>query len=659
MRGASATVRYRAAVVEGVDVAPEHEAVLAAASPVGIRLCPRLLRSWLRGREDDGWWVRPSVLGLLGLAGALYLWGLGRTGWGYGIYSAAVEAGTRSLKAALFGSLDPANFITVDKPPAALWVMEVPAKLFGVTPWAIMAPQALEGVGTVGAVYLAVRRWSGPGTGLVAGLVTALTPVCAAIFRFNNPDALMVMLVTWAAYATVRTIDDGDASWSLVAGSLVGLAFLAKMLEAFLVVPGLAAAYLLAAPGSLGRRIRHVGYGGAALVTAAGWWVGTVQLTPASSRPYIGSTGDNSLLSLIFGYNGFNRFGAISAAHLPGPGFIASSLRLFGTEMGSQVSWLLPAVLVLMAATVVTCRGRDRFDRTRASIVLWGTWLVVMGGVFSYSQGMVNAYYTVALAPAVGALVGVGANALWSRRYQRQARWVMGGAVALTAVWAFNLLDRDAPWAPWLRDSILVVGLAAGACVLAWHRLGGYGRLAVVVGIVFVALAGPGAYSLGPVVNPPVGVDPYAAAPTGGHEVHWAGPGGGQVAISRPSRELVRMLVRHARSYRWIVATVGSDPAAGYELATGDAAMAIGGWSGTDPVPTLARFERLVALRKVHYFIPSSNGFAAGKSYYRTDANQITRWVERHCRRESFGGIELYNLAHVGEKSYSAGPKAK
>jgi hypothetical protein len=221
----------------------------------------------------------------------------------------------------------------------------------------------------------------------------------------------------------------------------------------------------------------------------------------------------------------------------------------------------------------------------------------------------------------------------------------MGGAVALTAVWAFNLLDRDAPWAPWLRDSILPVGLAAGACVLAWHRLGGYGRLVVVVGIVFVALAGPGAYSLGPVVNPPVGVDPYAAAPTGGHKVHRTGPGGGQVAISLPSRELVRMLVSHARSYNWIVATVGSDPAAGYELATGDAVMAIGGWSGTDPVPTLARFERLVALRKVHYFIPSSNGFAAGKSYYWTDANQITRWVEHHFRRKSVGGIEVYDLA--------------
>ena len=529
--------------------------------------------------------------------------------------------------------------------------MEVPAKLFGVTPWTVMAPQAVEGVGTVGAVYLAVRRWSGPGAGLVAGLVTALTPVCAAIFRFNNPDALMVMLVTWAAYATVRAIDDGSARWSLAAGSLVGLAFLAKMLEAFLVVPGLAGAYLLAGPGPLGQRLRHIGYGGAALMATAGWWVATVQLTPASSRPYIGSTRDNSVLSLIFGYNGLDRFGAISAAHLRGPGFVASTLRLFGMEMGSQVSWFLPAALVLMVFGLASSRSAGRLDHTRAALVLWGGWLLVMGVVFSYSEGMVNAYYTVALVPAIGGLIGVGGKAVWARREKCEALWVAAGSVALSALWAFNLLDRDAPWTPWLRETILFGGLGTGACLVAWHRLGGYVRCIVALVGVCMVLGGPTAYSLGPVVNPPVEVDPYAYAPTGGPGAVQDGPGGGEVATSRPSRELVRMLVHHARAFRWIVATIGSDPAAGYELATGDAAMAIGGWSGTDPVPTLARFERLVELRKVHYFIPAGNGFAAGRSYFRTDANEITRWVEGKFSDQTISGINLYNLTSPRSRS--------
>jgi 4-amino-4-deoxy-L-arabinose transferase-like glycosyltransferase len=644
-------VERRMTVFEGVDAAREREMAMVTHERRGTRSRGTWVRSWFRGRADDPWWTRPCVLGLLCLVALLYLWDLGRNGWGYGIYSAAVEAGTKSLRAALFGSLDAANFITLDKPPAALWAIEVPAKVFGVTPWTVMVPQALEGVGTVGAVYLAVRRWSGPSAGLVAGLVTAVTPVCAAIFRFNNPDALMVMLVTWAAYATVRAIDDGGARWSLVAGSVVGLAFLAKMLEAFLVVPGLAGAYLLAGPGPLGQRLRHVAYGGAALTATAGWWVATVQLTPASSRPYIGSTRDNSLLSLIFGYNGLDRFGVTSAAHMPGPGFLARTLRLFGTEMGSQVSWFLPAALVLMVFGLVFARGAGRVDRTRAALVLWGGWLLVMGVVFSYSEGMVNAYYTVALAPAVGGLVGVGGKALWSRRGQSDALWVAAGSVALSALWAFNLLDRDGPWVPWLRETILFGGLGAAACLLIWRQLRRHVRRAVALGCVFMVLAGPCAFSLGPVVNPPVGVDPYAYAPTGGPGAAPDGPGGGEVAISRPSRELVRMLVHRARAYRWIVATIGSDPAAGYELATGDAAMAIGGWSGTDPVPTLARFERLVELKKVHYFIPASSGFAAVRSNYWTDANEITRWVEGTFRDQTISGINVYNLTSQSGRS--------
>src|SRR5215831_17933878 len=261
----------------------------------------------VRGRADDPSWVRPSVLALLVLTGLLYLWGLGASGWANSFYSAAVQAGSSSWKAFFFGSSDAANFITVDKPPASLWVMDLSARVFGVNAWSILVPQALEGVAAVGLLYATVRRRFSAPAGLLAGAVFALTPVAALMFRFNNPDALLTLLLVGAAYAVTRALEDARTSWLLLAGGLVGLGFLTKMLQAFLVVPGFAAVYLLAAPTTLRRRVVQLLLGGAAMFAAAAWWVAIVALWPASSRPYIGGSQTNSILELIFGYNGFGR----------------------------------------------------------------------------------------------------------------------------------------------------------------------------------------------------------------------------------------------------------------------------------------------------------------------------------------------------------------
>ena len=204
--------------------------------------------------------------------------------------------------------------------------MGLSARLFGVNAWAILVPQALEGVATVGVLYLAVRRWFGPAAGLVAGAVVATTPVAALMFRFNNPDAALVLLLTLGAYAAVRAIESGATRWVVLTGVCVGLGFLAKMLQAFLVVPGFGLAFLVAAPGPLWLRVRRLVLAGVALAASAGWWVALVSLWPASSRPYIGGSQDNSLLNLIFGYNGFGRLtgnetgsvGGGGAGHSPG-----------------------------------------------------------------------------------------------------------------------------------------------------------------------------------------------------------------------------------------------------------------------------------------------------------------------------------------------------
>ena len=231
-------------------------------------------RSWhrrlIRGNEADAVWVRPGLIGLLVATGLLYTWGLGASGWANSFYSAAVQAGTKSWKAFFFGSSDASNFITVDKPPAAMWVMEISARIFGVNSWSILVPQALEGVAAVGLLYATVRRWFSAGAGMIAGAVMALTPVAALMFRFNNPDALLVMLLVAAAYTLTRALENGSTRWLLFASGLIGFGFLAKMLQAFVVVPGFALVYLLAAPPRLRKRLGQLALAGVTMFRPLG-----------------------------------------------------------------------------------------------------------------------------------------------------------------------------------------------------------------------------------------------------------------------------------------------------------------------------------------------------------------------------------------------------
>ncbi|MER6596289.1 glycosyltransferase family 39 protein, partial [Micromonospora purpureochromogenes] len=389
---------------------PAPEPVPVAAEPPPPRPDPR--------------WTRPALAALLLATGVLYLWGLGASGWANSFYSAAAQAGAESWKAFFYGSSDAANSITVDKTPASLWLMALSVRIFGLSSWSILVPQALLGVATVGALYATVRRWYGPVAGLLAGTVLALTPVATLMFRFNNPDALLVLLLVLAAYATVRAVETAGTRWIVLAGALVGLGFLTKMLQAFLVVPVFAGVYLLAAPTGLGRRIRQLLLAGLGLVVAAGWWVAVVELVPTSARPYIGGSQGNSILELTLGYNGLGRItgneeGSVGGGRAGGGGPFSGQtgwLRMFDTEVGGQISWLLPAALILLVAGLVLAGRAPRTDRRRAGLLLWGGWLLVTGLIFSFMSGIFHAYYTVALAPAVGAVVGIGAVLLWRER---------------------------------------------------------------------------------------------------------------------------------------------------------------------------------------------------------------------------------------------------
>ena len=709
---------------------------------------PGRLRRLVRGPAADPQWARPALFGLLALTALLYLWDLSRNGYANDFYAAAVQAGTKSWKAAFFGSFDSSNFITVDKTPASLWVDELSAKIFGFNSWSLLAPQAVEGVASVALLYAAVRRWFGPSAGLIAGAVLALTPAAALIFRFNNPDALLVLLMTAAGYAVQRALERDRTRWLVLAGLLLGFAFLTKMAQAFLVLPGFGVAYLWAGPARLGRRIWQLLAGLGGVIVGAGWWIAIAQLTPAADRPYFGGSTDNNILELALGYNGLGRLDGSETGSIGGGGGGSSFggatgvFRLFQSEFGGQVSWLIPAALISLGALLWISRRAPRTSRVRAFALLWGGWLLVTGVVFSYMQGIIHPYYMVALAPAIGALVGVGAISLLQSGLTAVGRVVAAVGVLVTGIWAYELLERTPEWLPWLRWTVLLAGVLGAISIFAVpellrrtdrNQVTASGRrrapalvyapmaLAIVAG-----LGGPLAYSLdtansthtgsipsaGPTVAGSFGGGPGGArgapgggfgggtgtgprgsgthagtgAPTGvaggfpggsgsfpggGSSASGAKPptgsgaagsrlggtgrgtsgtggfGGGGAAMgglsgsTQVSSALITLLEQDASTYKWIAATEGTQEAAPIELATGgDAVLAIGGFNGTDPAPTLAEFEAMVAKGEIHYYIgQGSESFGGG-----TGSSAITSWVAAHFKSETVGGVTVYNL---------------
>jgi 4-amino-4-deoxy-L-arabinose transferase-like glycosyltransferase len=624
-------------------------------------------------------WGLPALLAATAL---LYLWGLGGSGWANSFYAAAAQAGSESWKAFFFGSSDAANSITVDKTPLSLWPMALSIRLFGLSSWSLLVPQALEGVGAVWLLHNTVRRTTGSrGAALLAGSILALTPVAVLMFRFDNPDALLVLLLVGAAYAVLRSVEHTSTHpvrWLALAGALVGLAFLTKMLQAFLVLPAFGLTYLLFAAVPIGKRVLHLLAAFASMLLAAGWWVAVVELWPASSRPWIGGSQTNSILELTFGYNGLGRItgnetGSVGGG--AGGGWGQTGLmRMFGSEVGDQVAWLLPAALVLGVAALVMGRGDGSRlgSTTRAAATIWLGWLLTTALTFSLMAGIFHPYYTIALAPAIAALVALGAHALWQRRDDLRASALLGFTVALTSAWAFFLLDR-VDWQPWLKYAVATLGLASALMLAGVRQLPArVGR--AVAGVALVAsLAAPAAYSVATAATPHSGAIPSAGPASAG----MGGPGGlalpkgaetvnpgGLLDGSTSSPAITALLQADASSYTWAAAAVGSNTAAGYQLASGEPVMAIGGFNGSDLSPTLAQFQQLVAQGKIHYFI-SGGGRGGGLMILPGASEQlqqgfgpvggppggdgtgtdIAAWVADHFTAQTVDGVTLYDLS--------------
>jgi 4-amino-4-deoxy-L-arabinose transferase-like glycosyltransferase len=597
-------------------------------------------------------WEALAVAALLGGTALLYIYNLGASGWANSFYAAAVQAGTQNWKAFLFGSSDAANSITVDKTPAALWVMGLSARVFGLNPWSLLVPQALEGVAAVGVLYAAVRRVAGPPAGLVAGGVLALTPVATLIFRYNNPDALLVLLLVVATYCVLRALQAESAAWWLpLAGVVMGVAFLAKMLQAFLVVPVFAIVYLVAADAPLRARVRRLLGGAGALLVCAGWYLLLVELWPTSSRPYIGGSQHNSILELALGYNGLGRLTGNETGGLGNPNFDAGTGRLFGPQMGGQVAWSLAAAAIATVAGLWIMRRGPRTDPVRAALLLWGGWLLGTGAVLSYAVGIVHPYYTVALAPAAAAGLAIGGSLLWRRRNDIRAAATLTAMVAITAILGYVLLDRVPSWFPWLRWLVLVGGVAVAVLMLLAGRLGPRHAYTLAITALAVSLAGPAAYSLVTVATSHRGAMP-SAGPRGqfrhfdGPRKPGDGPGGPSFWSVEASPAVTATLRANAGRYTWAAAAIGSDNAAGYQLATGAPVMAVGGYNGTDPSPTLAQFKAYATQHRIHFFVSGSMMRRRGAAQSGSDdAEQISRWVAATYAPQTVGGVTIYNLS--------------
>ncbi len=599
---------------------------------------------------------RPELALLLAVAGVLNLWALSRNGWANEYYAGAVRAMSQSWHAFLYGSLDARGVMTVDKPPLALWVQALSVRAFGFNSLAMLVPQALMGVASVGLVYDLTRRRFGRAAGFAAGAVLALTPISVAISRHNNPDALLVLCVTAAVWAMVRALEDGRTRWVVLSGVCVGLGFEAKMGAALLVVPALALAWLWMRPRGLGASVRALAAGGAAMVAVGGAWPLLMALTPAADRPWISGTSDNSIWSLIAGYNGLGRLDGQSGG--PGGGMGGNAgpfggdngvFRLLNDALGGQAGWLLGFALVAGLALAVGTRLR-RVDRDTGWVIAVGGAGLTTAVAFSFASGIFHPYYVSALAPFTAALVGAGL-----------VRFARGDHVALVAgplaiaagVITELVVLRDSGTLSWLA-SLLVAGggLAAAALALGRRRLRN-AALAGAIGLLLVAPAawsadtlghatsstfpagGPASAAMGGGPGGRGGFAPGGALPAGG------GPGGG-FGMDGSSLTTVESYIR---SHGGGGLAVSSQSTAASALVQGYTnVVGIGGFSGRESEVTTAWLAQQVRAGHIRWVLADSGGLGM-RNDGRVGASAVMAAVRKVGRQVTVNGTTLYDLS--------------
>jgi 4-amino-4-deoxy-L-arabinose transferase-like glycosyltransferase len=620
------------------------------------------------------WLRRSALLVIAALAGLAYAWQLGRDPL-EPYYAAAVRSMAGSWHDFAFGAFDPAATITLDKLPGAFWLQALSVRAFGDSTWAMVLPQVAEGMLAVLVLYRAVSRLAGPAAGLIAAFVLATSPAVVALDRGNISDSLMILLLVLAADAVAAAIVRGGAWWRLIlAGVYVGLAFQAKMIEAWLVLPALGVAYLISGPGTAGRRVRQLVVAGVVTAIVSLAWITAVSLVPAASRPYADGSHNNSLYQQVFVYNGFGRFGEqtplqLLTGELGAPQSVltlasapADPARLLESDLGRDTGWLLPAAALIALAGLAGLRRRPRGEPLRASFILWGCWLVTLWATFSVTTE-INTYYTAVLAPAVAALIGAGVAAAWAaattsqrpaaaspaqsesagpaqsenaapeqsaeapparspaaaprrpvgRAWAGIALAVLVAGTAAYAAWLVPSAGTDVPG--WLRPAVIVVGALATVAALAWP--------VVRRDAVFAAALGAGllAGSLAPAVG--------SATLAAGHESAFDTPFE-PVRVARTVDTLPQIQAQVSELVASIELVQDGAPdllaaqtaalAAFFATASGEEALPIGGFTGTIPSPTLAQLQADIHAGQFHLVLAEDT------------SDPRIAWIAAHCQ---------------------------
>jgi 4-amino-4-deoxy-L-arabinose transferase-like glycosyltransferase len=607
-------------------------------------------------------WARPALLVIAAFAALSYAWGMNGAAL-EPFYGAAARSMAGSWHDFFYGAFDPAGTVTVDKLPGALWPQALSMRIFGFHVWAAVLPQVIEGGLTVLVLYRAVRRLAGPAAGIVAAAILAASPVTVALNRGNVSDSLLILFTVLAADATSTAIVSGRLRSLLLAGVWVGLAFQAKMGQAWLILPALALAYLFAAPASRLRvRAWHVTVAGVVTAVVSLSWMTVVSLVPHGDRPYVDGSQNDSVFGQVFDYNGVARLshgksvsgaghtaeflarraeGAGSASNIAE--HVAPSWhRLLDGVYGRDIAWLLPAALIALAGVLAARRGRGREDPLRAATLLWGAWLAILWVAFS--DGIyLHSYYVAALAPALAALCGVGVAAAWERRDDPRVGRALVGTLAISIAYGVFLL-RDGVGVPgWLTPTAIGLGVGSVSAVFlaiarpsSSERPNARDAVARATGTLLAcALLLPTIASVSMVTR---GLGPFAAP----YEPASATESRAEAKHANDVSARILNAVSSAYEASWAFAIDTSQLAAPYIQATGREVLPIGGFEGGIPAPTVAQLRRYVSSGEVRAFLVPSG-----------ERDPRLEWVYAHCKRTqaTTGGkvpLVLYDCEGAG-----------
>jgi 4-amino-4-deoxy-L-arabinose transferase-like glycosyltransferase len=630
-------------------------------------------------------WSWLGLAAVLLLGAALRLWGIDRDGYGNQYFSAAVRSMLDSWHNFFFNSFDPAGFVSLDKPPVAFWIQVASAKLLGYSGRAVILPQVVEGMAAIALVYYLVRRRFGTPAGLLAALFLAITPVSVTMDRGSNTDTCLVLVLLLAAWALTRAAESGSRHLFLLSMALLGIGFNVKMLEAFGVLPIFLAVYSVGAPMPWQRRLVDLAMAGVVLLAVSLSWSVAYDLTPAAARPFVGSSTGNSMIELAAVYNGIDRFipragrflsparaNAVSAAPGGRPAGTrpmamrtapAGPLRLATPQLAGQAEWFLPLAIMGLVPFVRRRRLNRPLDPTTLALLLWGGWAATYAVVYSFAGGAFRPYYLLTLAPPLAALAGIGVMSLWSCYSRKEPHaLLLPAALLATAAWQlyiehgyFDAQLAGGQGAPFpffgaagdqlraYRPGLYVVliggtVLAATGLMIARRRnvrhQAARGLAAAALGLgLFALLVTPSAWALNSMWGRGNGVPltgTSSPAPRQNDNANESGQPVGRFGGYGVDQRLIAFLFANARGERYLLATSNAMVAAPIIIQTGRAVMAMGGFTGSDPIITPERLARLVREGQVRFVMIGGTGRFGRGPAGNARLGQIAEWVREH-----------------------------